>query len=81
MISDELRERDCTVINALGDADVDIVKTAVEASRLHTTTLNGEDTDHIVLLLYYAQGDTMDLILNHTESNLMAVLKCMTSTV
>ena len=61
MISDELRERDCTVINALGDADVDIVKTAVEASHLHTTTLNREDTDHIVLLLYYAQGDTMAL--------------------
>ena len=37
MISDELRERDCTVVNAPGDADVDIVKVAVEASRLHTT--------------------------------------------
>ena len=61
MISDELRERDCTVINALGDADVDIVKTAMEASRLHTTTLIGEDTDLLVLLLYYAQGDTMAL--------------------
>jgi len=43
MISDELRERDCTVVNALGDADVDIVMAAVEASRLHTTTLIGED--------------------------------------
>ena len=29
MISDQLRERDCTVVNAHGDADVDIVKTAV----------------------------------------------------
>ena len=61
MISDELRKRDCTVVNALGDADVDIVKAAVEASRLHTTTLIGEDTDLLVLLLYYAQGDTMAL--------------------
>jgi len=57
LISDELRERDCTVVNALGDADVDIVKTAVEASCLHTTTLIGEDTALLVLLLYYAQGD------------------------
>jgi len=61
MISDELRERDCIVINALGDADVDIVKNVVEASGLHTTTLIGEDTDLLVLLLYYAQGDTMAL--------------------
>ena len=49
------------MVNALGDADVDIVKAAVEASRLHTTTLIGEDTDLLVLLLYYAQGDTMAL--------------------
>ena len=28
-ISDQLRERDCTVVNAHGDADVDIVKMAV----------------------------------------------------
>ena len=61
MISDELRKRDCTVVNALGDADVDIVKAAVKASRLHTNTLIGEDTDLLVLLLYYAQGDTMAL--------------------
>ena len=61
MISDELRERNCTVVNALGDADVDIVKAAVEASHLHTTTLIGEDTDLIILLLYYVQGDTMAL--------------------
>ena len=32
MISDQLRERDCTVVNAHGDAHVDIVKTVVETS-------------------------------------------------
>ncbi|KAL2082773.1 hypothetical protein ACEWY4_022591 [Coilia grayii] len=56
MVSDELRKRGCTVINATGDADVDIVKAAVEASLLHPTTVIGEDTDLLVLLLYYAQG-------------------------
>ena len=62
MISDQLRERDCTVVNAHGDADVDIVKTAVETSLLqHTTTLIGEDTDLLVLLLYYAHGEVMNL--------------------
>ena len=32
MISDQLRERDCTVVNAHGDAHVDIVQTVVETS-------------------------------------------------
>ena len=45
MLSDGLKERDCYVINAPGDADIDIVKDAVDASRLYTTTLIVEDTD------------------------------------
>jgi len=49
------------VFNALGDADVDILKAAMEASRLHTTTLIREDTDLLVFLRYYAQEDTMAL--------------------
>ena len=46
------------MVNALGDADVDIVKAAVEASRLHTTTLIGEVTDPLVLFFYYAQEES-----------------------
>ena len=61
MISDQIRERDCTVVNVHGDADVDIVTTAVETSLRHTTTLIGEDTDLLVLLLYYAQGEVMNI--------------------
>ena len=61
MISDQLRERDCIVVSAHGDADVDIVKTEVETSLQHTTALIGEDTDLLVLLLYYAQGEVMNL--------------------
>ncbi len=61
MITAELRRSGCDVINAPGDADVDIVKAAVEASLVHPTTLIGEDTDLLVLLLYYAQGDSKDL--------------------
>ena len=60
-ISDQLRERDCIVVNAHGDADVDIVNTVVETSLQHTTTLIGEDTDLLVLLLYYPQGEIMNL--------------------
>ena len=54
-ISDQLRERYCIVVNAPGDADVDIVKTAVDTSLQHTTTLIGEETDLLVLRLYYTQ--------------------------
>ena len=61
MISDQLRERDFTVVNAHGDADVDIVKTTVDTSLQHTTTLIGEFTDLLVLLLYYAQGEVTNL--------------------
>ena len=61
MISDQLTERDCSVVNAHGDADVDIVKTAVETSLQHFTTLIGEDTDLHALLLYYTQGEDINL--------------------
>jgi 5'-3' exonuclease len=61
LISDALRNRDCNVINAQGDADVDIVKAAVEASYRQSTTLIGEDTDLLILLLYHARTDNKDL--------------------
>ena len=51
MISDQLRERYFTVVNAHGDEYVDIVKTAVDTSLQHTTTHIGEVTDLLVLLL------------------------------
>ena len=44
-MTEELENKGCTVINASGDADVDIVKAAVKASEHQPTTLIGEDTD------------------------------------
>jgi len=44
------------MMKAQEDADVDIVKAALETSHLHITTLIGEDTDQsdlLVLLLHY----------------------------
>jgi len=55
MVSDELRKINCTVVNAPGDADVLVVKTAVEQSVQRATTVIEEDTDLLVLLLYYAR--------------------------
>ena len=45
------------MINALGDADVDIVKAAVDSSHRHSMTLIGEDTGLLILLLHYADTD------------------------
>ena len=57
LISAQLRNSGCNVINVPGDADVDIVKTAVDSSHQHSTTLIGEDTDLLILLLHYADTD------------------------
>ena len=61
LISCELKKGGCQVINSPGDADVDIAKAAVEASHHHSTTLIGEDTDPLILLLYYVQSEGKDL--------------------
>jgi hypothetical protein len=48
-----LKQKGCHVIQAEGDADVDIVKAAVSMSGYKSTTLIGEDTDLLILLLYH----------------------------
>jgi len=52
VISLRLKEKGCTVTNTTGDADYDIVQAAVEASQLQSTTLIGEDTHLLILLLH-----------------------------
>ena len=69
MITQELQMGGSTVINAPGDADVDIVKAAIKASRHQTTTLIGEDTDLLILLLYYAEkNNNKDLFFRSDKS-------------
>ena len=55
LISTALTERGCHVIQSPGDADVDVVKATVERSSLCTTTLVGEDTYLLILLLHYSR--------------------------
>ena len=50
-------KRGCHVIQSPRDADADIVKAAVERSHHCTTTLVGEDTDLLILLLHYSRTD------------------------
>ena len=61
LISEELRQMGCVVIQADGDADVDITMAAVNAASTHSTTLIGEDTDLLVLLLHHTPPDSKPL--------------------
>lgn len=54
LIMECLRQRGCEVMQAEGDADVEIAKAAVTKSAFKSTTLVGEDTDLLVLLLFYS---------------------------
>ena len=68
LVTEELEKKGCSVINAAGDAGVDIVKAAVEESQKQSTTVIGEDTDLLVLLLFYADPDTRDLYFRSDKS-------------
>ena len=61
LIGSRFPERGCCVIHDEAYADVDIVKAAVAMSSYKSTTLVGEDTHLLILLLYYANDDCKDL--------------------
>ena len=61
LMSTALIKRGCHVIQSSGDADVDIAKATVERSRVCTTTLVGEDTDLLILLLHYSRTVNKDV--------------------
>ena len=56
-----LQENNCPTYHAEGDADVLIVKTAVESARDRNTVLVGDDTDLLVLLCFYTHSDSLEL--------------------
>ena len=59
MLSTVLQNVGCITHHANGDADLLIVKTAVESARMSTTVLVGDDTDLLVLLCYHASEDEL----------------------
>ena len=68
LISIALTKRGCHLIQSLGDADVNIVKATVERSRHCTTTLVGEDTYLLILLLHYSKTDN-EIIYFRSDAN------------
>ena len=61
MLSRCLQEDNCPTYHAEGDADVLIVKTAVESARVRNTVLLGDGTDLLVLLCFYTRSNSFDL--------------------
>ena len=61
MIVGRLENKGCHVVHAEGDANVDIVNAAITMSSFQSTTLIGEYTDLLVLLLFYAESSSHDL--------------------
>ena len=51
-----------------GKGDVDIVKAAITMSSYKSTTITGEDSDLLVLLLYLGVKDCRDLYFNLTNT-------------
>ena len=58
LLSREFNKRGIRTLHSSHDADVLIVKTAIENSRQRPTTVIGEDTDLLVLLLFHANPNS-----------------------
>ena len=78
LISTAIPERGCNVIQSPEDADVDIVKATVERSCLCTTTLVGEDTDLLILLLHYSRRDNEAIYFRSDANKQIKKTKCIT---
>ena len=63
VLHDAFKRTDYTILHAKGDADLLIVKTAVESAKTADTILVGDDTDLLILLCYYADIHSKDLYL------------------
>ena len=61
MLRQKLDQNGCSTLQAEGDADVLIAKTAVKLSESQATTLVGDDTDLLILLLYHYDPQSREL--------------------
>lgn len=60
-------EKKCKVYHASADADVLIVRKAVEPARVMDTVLVGDDTDLLILLCFHASMDSHNIFLNLSQ--------------
>ena len=69
VISTEVKKAGCYVFHSHDDADVDIVKLAVQSSLECPVTLIGEDTDLLVLLLYHVDVNSKPLYFKSSKKS------------
>ena len=62
MLSRYLQKVGCQIHHSQADADLLIVQTAVESTRRVNTVLEGDYTDLLILLCYYTEMSTEELI-------------------
>ncbi|KAA0197500.1 hypothetical protein HAZT_HAZT003632 [Hyalella azteca] len=67
MLSQKLVSAGCHVLQAEGDADVLIAKTAVECANECSTTVIGEDTDLLILLIFSTNPESEALYLHSNK--------------
>ena len=60
MLQRHLSKSGCRTLQAEGDADVLIVKTAIDSAVTHPTVLVGDDINPLVLLCYHTEADSSD---------------------
>lgn len=65
-----MEENGCSVVHAVDDADVDIVLTAIKRSEQHDTIVIGEDTDLLILLIYWCNITTNYNLLFRSDKRL-----------
>ena len=63
LLTERLANSGCKVLHAQDDADVLVVQTSVSCAETSSTTLIGNDTDLLVLLLYHAKLDACDIFI------------------
>jgi len=69
MLSQKLQTAGCHVLQAVGDADVLIANTAVARAAESPSTVVGEDTDLLVLLICHADPESHTLYMQSDKKN------------
>ena len=75
MLDEYLLLHDFIVHHSLGDADLLIVRTAVQCAESKDSVLVGKDTDLLVLLCYYTDQSAYDLIMHSQAKSSICLRK------
>ena len=69
MLAIRMNENHLQCIQSVGDADLLIVKTAIDSARNKTTVVIGENTNLLILLLYHAKNSGRQILFTSEQRN------------